>query len=152
MANRQICTFSVAGMDLGVDVAHVLEVLLGLEMTHVPLAPEAVSGLINLRGRIVTALDLRSRLELPPRETGETPMNVIVQSGDSVLSLLVDSIGDVEDITDDCLEAPPDTLDPVTRGIVSSVCKLDGRLLLLVEPKAIVDGCDTRQGQEPVAC
>ena len=79
-------------------------------------------------------------------------MNVIVQSGDSVLSLLVDSIGDVEDITDDCLEAPPDTLDPVTRGIVSSVCKLDGRLLLIVEPKAIVDGCDGRQQQEPVAC
>ena len=140
MATRLICTFMVDKLHLGVDVAHVQEVLRGQDMTEVPLAHPAVRGLINLRGQIVTALDMRRRLQIPPPVSDETPMNVIVQSAGSVVSLLVDSIGDVEDVSEDSLEPAPETLDEETRGVVTWVCKLKKGLLLIVDPHAIIDG------------
>jgi purine-binding chemotaxis protein CheW len=140
MATRQICTFMVDKLHLGVDVVHVQEVLRSQEMTDVPLAPPAVRGLINLRGQIVTALDMRHRLHITTPAPEDAPMNVIVQSAGSIVSLLVDSIGDVEDVSDDCMEAPPETLDAETRSIITCVCKLDKGLLLVVDPRAIVDG------------
>src|SRR5262245_43803591 len=105
MAMRQICTFWIDGISLGLDVESVHEVLRGQEMTHVPLAPPAVQGLINLRGQIVTAVDLRRCLELPPSASSEPAMNVIMESAGSLVSLLVDRIGDVENVDDCCFEA-----------------------------------------------
>src|SRR5690348_8953193 len=89
----QYCTFWVDGLFFGVAVGAVQEVLRYQPLTAVPSAPEAVQGLINLRGQIVTALDLRCRLGLPPREGEALPMNVIVRSRGEVVSLLVDVIG-----------------------------------------------------------
>jgi purine-binding chemotaxis protein CheW len=140
MASRQICTFIVDKLHLGVDVIHVQEVLRSQEMTEVPLAPAAVRGLINLRGQIVTALDMRQRLKINSPAPEEPPMNVIVQSSGTTVSLLVDSIGDVEDVVDEWLEPAPETLDLETKGIVTAVCKLNRSLLLVVDPSAIVDG------------
>ncbi len=140
MALRQVCTFRVESMSLGLDVEHVQEVLRHQEMTEVPLAPPAVRGLINLRGQIVTALDMRRRFELPPDGSGEPPMNVIMQAGSSLVSLLVDSIGEVESVNDDWYEPVPETLDPCTKGMVSHVCKLDGKLLLILDPRGVLDG------------
>jgi purine-binding chemotaxis protein CheW len=140
MASRQICTFMVDKLHLGIDVIHVQEVLRSQEMTEVPLAPPAVRGLINLRGQIVTALDMRQRLKLNSMPPEEPPMNVIVQSSGTTVSLLVDSIGDVEDVVDEWLEPAPETLDPETKAIVTAVCKLNKSLLLVVDPRAIVDG------------
>ena len=67
-------------------------------MTQVPLAPQVVRGLINLRGQIVTAIDLRRRLEMEPRPAGQPPMNVVVRSDDGAISFLVDEIGDVVEV------------------------------------------------------
>ena len=89
----------------------VQEVIRYQAMTRVPLAPTVVSGLINLRGQIVTAIDLRRRLGLAgPADEGLHPMNVVVRTDDGAVSLLVDEIGDVVEVTDDAFEPPPETL------------------------------------------
>src|SRR4051812_45165850 len=99
--STQYCTFLLDNRYYGVDVQHVQEVIRYQELTPVPLASPVVSGLINLRGRIVTAIDLRRLLGLPDRPKGKLPMNVVVKTGDDAVSLLVDEIGDVIDVPAD---------------------------------------------------
>src|ERR1700730_16294086 len=106
-ASRQYCTFLVDGLFLGIEVCQVQEVLRYLEMTRVPLASRVVQGLINLRGQIVTALDLRRRLELADRPAEQLPMNVVVHTEAGTVSLLVDEIGDVLEISQDLFEGLP---------------------------------------------
>src|SRR5690606_31580375 len=92
-----------------------------------------VEGLINLRGRIVTAIDLRRRLDLPTRPTDQLPMNVVVRDDDSIVSLLVDEIGDVLEIEDTEIQAPPSTLRGVAYHLISGVYRLERQLLLLLD-------------------
>src|SRR5271155_5955089 len=92
---HQYCTFYVDGHYFGLDVLKVQEIIRYQEMTRVPLAPPVVRGLINLRGQIVTALDLRRRLELSDRPPGQFPLNVVVQADAGAGSQLVDDIGAV---------------------------------------------------------
>ena len=106
----QFCTFYLDKLLFGVELKGVQEVIRSLEMTKVPLAPEVVSGLINLRGQIVTAVDLRRRLELEPAPPDAQPMNVVVRSEDGAVSLLVDEIGDVVEVDETSFEPPPETL------------------------------------------
>jgi purine-binding chemotaxis protein CheW len=136
IASRQLCTFFLDGHLFGVDAQTVQEVIRYQEMTRVPKSSPSVSGLINLRGQIVTAIDLRSRLGMQPREVGKLPMNVVVRSDDGAVSLLVDQIGDVIEVDAENFETPPDTLQGPTRELVKGAYKLDGRLLLLLD-------CDT---------
>jgi purine-binding chemotaxis protein CheW len=96
--SRQLSTFFVADMFFGVDVLDVQEVLRAQQMTPVPQSPDIVEGLINLRGQIVTAIDMRRRLRLPLHAENQTPMNMVVRTADGVVSLLVDEIGDVLDV------------------------------------------------------
>ena len=138
IASRQLCTFFLDGHLFGVDAQTVQEVIRYQEMTRVPMAPPAVSGLINLRGQIVTAIDLRTRLGLTPRPADKLPMNVVVRSDDGAVSLLVDQIGDVIEVDADNFEAPPDTLQGPARELVQGAYKLDGRLLLLLHCDAAV--------------
>ena len=130
----QLCTFTVADTLLGLEVEHVQEVLRFHEMARVPLAQPQIEGLINLRGQIVTAIDMRRRFALPPRSEGERPMNVVLTPIHGSVSLLVDDIGDVLDLDDQQLETPPATLDPAYQELIRGVYKLDGRLLLLLDP------------------
>lgn len=131
--SKQFATFFVNGLFFGVEVLKVQEVIRYQEMTRVPLAPAMIQGLINLRGQIVTAIDLRRRLELPPRPEGQLPMNVVVRSDDGAVSLLVDTIGDVVEIQDDTYERPPETLNGVARELIKGVYKLKERLLLILD-------------------
>lgn len=135
---EQFCTFTLGNMLFGVEVLCVQEVLLKQEMTRMPLANPVVSGLINLRGQIVTALDLRRRLEFEPLEEGKDPMNVVIRSGDTAFSLLVDEIGDVVDVDPDLFEAPPETLTGVARELILGAYKLEGRLLLVLDTERAV--------------
>ena len=130
---RQFATFSVADMFCGIDVAQVQEVLKYQEMTPVPLAPETIQGLINLRGQIVTAIDLRRRFHLPEREAGRKPMNIVLRSDGGAVSLLVDEIGDVIEVDATEHEPPPTTMDPFHREVVEAVFKLEGKLLLALD-------------------
>ena len=130
---KQFCTFYVHDLFMGIEVSKVQEVLRFQKMTSVPLAPTVVKGLINLRGQIVTALDLRTLLVLPPRPADQLPMNVVVRTGEGAVSLLVDEIGDVFEVSEDCFEDPPDTVSGVTRELVLGVFKLEGSLLLILD-------------------
>src|SRR6185436_18059451 len=103
----QFSTFFVADLFFGVDVLRVQEVLRFQQMTRVPQAPEVIEGLINLRGQIVTAIDMRRRLQLQPRGGDQTPMNMVVRTEDGAVSLLVDEIGDVVDVDEATYELPP---------------------------------------------
>lgn len=133
MAQAQFCTFHLAGLLFGVELQGVQEVFVPLEMTRVPLAPPVVNGLINLRGQLVTALDLRRRLELEPRPEGMQSMNVVVLAEDGVVSLLVDEIGEVVQVDESTFEAPPETLQGAVRDVILGVHKLNGRLLHVLD-------------------
>lgn len=141
MAGRtSLCTFYVADLFLGVDLLRVQEVNQHLELTYVPLAPSMVRGLINLRGQIVTVLDLRDRLGLPPRAEGMKPMSVVLSRELGVVSFLVDGVGDVIEADPDDFESPPPTLDENIRGFVRAVCKQPDTLLLILDPDQVIGG------------
>ena len=130
---RQFCTFYVAGYFFGLDVLSVQEIIRYQEMTRVPLAPPVVRGLINLRGQIVTAIDLRRRLQLEDRPADQLPINVVVRSDDGAVSLLVDEIGDVLQVSERMFERPPQTLKGAARELIRGAYKLEDRLLLILD-------------------
>ena len=129
----QFCTFYLDKLLFGVELKGVQEVIRSLEMTKVPLAPAVVSGLINLRGQIVTAVDLRRGLELEPRLAGMLAMNVVVRSEDGAVSLLVDEIGDVVEVEESSFEPPPETLRGSVRTMILGVHKLNDRLMHVLD-------------------
>ncbi len=135
----QFCTFYLDKLLFGVELKTVQEVIRSLEVTQVPLAPQVVSGLINLRGQIVTAVDLRHRLEMEPRAAGVPAMNVVVRSEDGAVSLLVDEIGDVVEVDDSTFERPPETLRGPVRLIITGVHKLNDRLMLVLDTAKACD-------------
>jgi purine-binding chemotaxis protein CheW len=136
---QQFCTFYIQSLLFGVEVETVQEVIRHLEMTGVPLAPEVVAGLINLRGQIVTAIDLRRRLGVADRRDGELPMNVVVRTGDGAVSLLVDEIGDVVEVEEKDFEKAPDTLSSTSRELIRGVYKLKKELLLVLDTQRSVN-------------
>lgn len=135
VATTQLCTFMVDDLFFGVEVTKVQEVLRAQPMTRVPLSPRMVRGLINLRGQIVTAVDLRACLGFGARADGEPPMNVVVRGTDGCVSLLVDTIGDVIEVDDGAFELPPSTMRSAHRHMIASVCKLPRQLLLVLIPE-----------------
>ena len=131
MARKQFSTFFLNGLYFGVDVLKVQEVIRFQSLTSVPLAPHAIRGLINLRGQIVAAIDLRRRLSLPDREpSARPPINVVVKDNEDVVSLLVDEIADVISLTDAIFEPPPETVTSSARELILGAYKLEHRLLL----------------------
>jgi purine-binding chemotaxis protein CheW len=142
------CTFFVNGQFFGVPVEQVQEVIRYQEMTRVPLVSQVVRGLINLRGQIVVAIDLRQRLGAGLVHSDQKPMNVVVRTSDGAVSLLVDEIGDVLEVKDDAFEPPPETLPLQTRTLVRGVYKLQKRLLLVLDTNeaATVTQTDARLG------
>jgi purine-binding chemotaxis protein CheW len=136
---NQYCTFYVDGLFFGVEVLRVQEVIRFQEMTPVPLASPVVSGLINLRGQIVTAIDLRRRLGLVDRYPAELPMNVVIRTDDGAVSLLVDQIGDVLEVDSQNYERPPETLSGIARQLVLGVYKLKDELLLILDTDQTVE-------------
>ncbi len=132
------CTFFVADMMFGVDVREVQEVNRFQTMTHVPLAPSVIRGLINLRGQVVTAIDLRRTLGFADGADGPPPVNLVVTTDDGPVSLLVDQIGDVMHLDPAIMEAPPHQLDPKIRRLIRGIYKLQGRLMMILHtPHAV---------------
>lgn len=136
---RQFCTFFLDGLRFGVDVQKVQEVVPYQPMTRVPLAPPTVRGLLNLRGQIVTGIDLRRRLELPERAAGVLPLNIVMRGEDSPVSLLVDEIGEVIEVAADAWEHPPETLQGRVRELIQGVCPLEDELLLILDTVKTLD-------------
>ena len=138
--DRQLCTFRLDGHWFGIDVRQVQEVIRNQRMTRVPLAPPVVRGLINLRGQIVTALDLRRRLDLPDRPADRVPVNVVVTTNDGAVSLLVDEIGDVLAVAERDHEGPPESLRGPARALIRGAYKLPAWLLLELDLDRLLDG------------
>jgi purine-binding chemotaxis protein CheW len=130
---HQFCTFYVDDLFFGIEVLKIQEVIRYQEMTRVPLASRVVRGLINLRGQIATAIDLRRRLSLPDRPPECVPINVVVRVNGGAVSLLVDEIGDVQEVQETAFECPPETLRGEARSLIRGTYKLDGRLLLVLD-------------------
>lgn len=149
--SNQFCTFHLGNLFFGVEVERVQEVIRYQDMTRVPLASRVIRGLINLRGQIVTAIDMRRRFEMPDRPEEELPMNVVIRTDEGALSLLVDEIGDVLELEEENFEAPPATLQGVTRDLVHGVYKLDGRLLLILDTARAIDVGNTPATQAEAA-
>lgn len=141
----QFCTFSLDQLLFGVDLKTVQEVIRELPMTPVPLAPAVVAGIMNLRGQLVTALNLRQQLEMGPAPAGAIAMNVVVRSQDGAVSLLVDQIGDVLEVDEASFERTPETLQGKIRTMILGVHKLDTRLLHVLD---VEKACQVGEGLE----
>jgi purine-binding chemotaxis protein CheW len=138
--DREYCTFVLDDAHFGIDVRRVQEVIRYQEMTRVPLAPPLVRGLINLRGQIVTAIDLRRRLSLPDRPSDRLPVNVVVTTDGGAVSLLVDEIGVVLTVSERDFEAAPESLRGPARELIRGAYKLPDRLLLALDLDRLLDG------------
>ncbi|MCG6961634.1 MAG: chemotaxis protein CheW [Acidobacteria bacterium] len=136
---RQLVTFRVGRHLLGVDIEEVQEVLTAHDISAVPLAPQEVEGLLNLRGRIVTAIDLRRRLGLQARSDRQAPMVVVLRPERGSVSLLADAVGDVVEVGTEDFEDPPETLRGRSRQLIRGAYKLPRRLLLLLELDRVLD-------------
>lgn len=161
---HQFCTFYLANICFGLDVKKVQEVIRYQSITRVPLAPPAVRGLINLRGQIVPAIDLRQCLDISESDPTyqkssmawrnsstsnlfnyffpsleQLPLNAIVQANDEVISLLVDEVGEVLEISERSFEPPPETLKGKARELIQGAYKLNDRLLLILNTEKVFE-------------
>ena len=135
---KSFCTFRIGKLKFGVEVHRVQEVIREQTMTRIPGANDVVRGLMNLRGQIVTALDLQRRLGLPELADGKPAMNVVVRTAEDPVSLLVHEIGDVLVVDGDLFEPPPETLQGVTRDLLRGAYKLKDELLLVLDTDAVL--------------
>ena len=135
--NRLLVTFYIGGQHLCVDVLRVQEIIQPQQMTPIPTAEPHFAGLINLRGQIVTAIDLRLLLGFEALEDRSECMNLVVKVESGSISLLFDKIGDVIEVARHNIETPPGTLDPKMREFVKQVIKMDRDLLLFIDVEAV---------------
>ena len=133
----QLCSFELAGMSFGVAAVEVQEIMRAQPITRVPLADPAIVGLLNLRGQIVTAIDLRTRLGFAPREPAARPIHVVIRTTDGVFSLLVDAIGDVIELAGE-LDVIPETVPAHLREVIAGAYTLPDRLLFVLVLDRIV--------------
>jgi purine-binding chemotaxis protein CheW len=144
---QQFCTFFLKDQFFGVPVQQVQEVIRYQQMTRVPLTPPVIRGLINLRGQIVMAVDLRRRFGMEERPESQLPMNVVVQTDDGAVSFLVDEIGDVLEVDQAGFEGPPETVEGQTRALVRGVYQLQERLMLVLDCERVVAGGELAAGR-----
>ncbi|MEP3482635.1 MAG: chemotaxis protein CheW [Fuerstiella sp.] len=137
--NSSYCTFRVGTAWLGIEVERVQEVLRGQAMARIPGSSSSIKGLMNLRGQIVTALDLQDRLSVAECEEGPTRMNVVVRTSEGPVSLLVHEIGDVLVVDEDTYEPPPETLHGVHKDLIKGTFKLPNGLLLVLDTDAALE-------------
>jgi purine-binding chemotaxis protein CheW len=136
---KQFCTFYVAQGLYGVEVLKVQEVIQFHETTEIPLADPVIRGLMNLRGSIVSSINLRRRFGLEPLEDGIAPTNVVTQTGNGLVSFEVDRIGDVVEVTEAAYEPVPGTMANETRGMIEGVYKLQDELLMILNLDRVLD-------------
>jgi purine-binding chemotaxis protein CheW len=136
---KQFCTFLLDGELFGIDVLNIQEVMRFEETTEVPLAPPVIRGLLNLRGSIVSTIDLRRRFGMEDRKDDGLPTNIVAQTGTGLASFLVDRIGEVIEVEEATFEMPPDTLRGRARDLIEGVYKLDGSLLLILNVERVAD-------------
>ena len=131
--HKDFVTATIKGQLFGIPVLLVHDVLGAQRTTRIPLAPPEIAGALNLRGRIVTAIDVRRRLGLEPRPDDEPGMNVVVEVDGEPYSLVIDSVGEVLSLPDDSFERNPNTLDPQWREVSAGIYRLEDQLLVVLD-------------------
>lgn len=139
MSAGNFVTVSLAGQDFCVPAAQVRDVLRAQPLTPVPRAPHAVAGLLNLRGRVVTAVDMRARIGLPPRAPREAAANVVVEHEGELYALIVDAAGEVCPLDEGAAERVPATLDPLWREVAAAIHLGDSRPLIILDIARALD-------------
>ncbi|MFM7347721.1 MAG: chemotaxis protein CheW [Tagaea sp.] len=132
-------TMTVADQLFGIPVLTVQDVLGPQRITRIPLAPAEVAGALNLRGRIVTAIDVRRRLGLAKRDAAKPGMNVVVDHKGELYALMVDNVGEVLSLSSESYERNPATLDPRWREVSAGIYRLKGKLLVVLEVSRLLD-------------
>jgi purine-binding chemotaxis protein CheW len=130
---RQFCTFYLNHLLFGVESQKIQEVVTYRELRPVPLAPAVVAGLMNLRGQVVVALELRRQLELPDRPKNVAPVCLVVHAAGGAVCLLADEVGNVVDVEDETFEPSPETLSPRLRSVILGVHKLEHELMHVLD-------------------
>ena len=137
--NGEFVSVTVAGQLFGIPVLQVQDVLGPQRITRIPLVPPEVAGSLNLRGRIVTAIDLRIRLRLPRLPEGQKGMSVVVDYGGELYSVMVDAVGEVLSLRAESAERNPATLDPIWRDVSGGIYRLDKSLLIVLDVARVLD-------------
>jgi len=130
---RQFCTFYLDQLLFGVESQKIQEVVGYRELRPVPLAPDVVSGLMNLRGQVVVVVELRRQLELAERPEGTPPVCLVVRATGGEVCLLADEVGNVVEVEDDSFELSPETLSPRLRSVILGVHKLEHQLMHVLD-------------------
>lgn len=143
---EQLLTFNLAGQKFGVPILKVNDVLGPQKITQMPLAPAAVAGVMNLRGRIVTAVDVRRCLRQPDRAAEQGGMSVVVEQKGELFSLIIDDVGDVLSLSREVFEPAPETLDVVWRDVSSGVYKLEDSILVVLDVGRLLQTVNCKQG------
>lgn len=138
--DQEFVTVTICGQLFGLPVLMVRDILGPQRLTRVPLARRDVAGALNLRGRIVTAIDVRQRLSLPLRGEGQTLMNVVVDHKNELYCLIVDQVGEVLRLSPNSYEPNPPTLNREWREVSDGVYRLDGNLLSVLNVERLLEG------------
>jgi purine-binding chemotaxis protein CheW len=138
-AITEYVTTMIGGQLFGLPISRVQDVFMPERLTRVPLASRDVAGVLNLRGRIVTAIDMRARLGLPKEETDRPPMAVGVELRGESYGLLIDSIGEVLKLPDEGREVNPVNLDPRMAKMSAGVHRLDGQLMVVLDVDRVLE-------------
>lgn len=136
---QEYVTVTIAGQLFGIPVLQVHDVLGSIQLTNIPLAPVEVAGALNLRGRIVTCIDVRKRLALPVAENVKHRMSVVVEHQGEPYALLIDNVGEVLSLKTDQLEMNPATLDQRWREVSSGIYRMEGKLLVILQIDRLLD-------------
>lgn len=137
--SKELLTVIIAGQRFGIPILQVQDVLGKQKVTNVPLAPPEVAGSLNLRGRVVTAIDVRKRLGIEERENDANEMSVVVEHENELYSLIIDRVGDVMKLKNSDFENTPATLDPVWRSISMGIYRLETELLVIIDVPKLLD-------------
>lgn len=136
---QEYVTLTVGEQLFGVPIGRVRDVFVPERLTRVPLAPQEIAGVLNLRGRIVTGIDLRSRLGMQSEQTGPAPLALGIECNNESYGLLIDSIGDVVKLPARDWEANPVNLDPALAPLSAGIYRLPGRLLIILDIDRVLD-------------
>ena len=136
--SMEFATFYIGDALCGMDILRIQEINKHMEMTRVPQAPDYVKGILNLRGQIVTIIDLRQKLGLAPAGSDEDARNIIVKSQEEYIGLMVDRISDVVNVDRDKLESPPASMDGVQGKFFKGVYKTEKSLVGILEMEEIL--------------
>jgi purine-binding chemotaxis protein CheW len=134
LTSKEFLTFMIGEQRFGIPILQVQDVLGEQRVTRIPLAPPEVSGSLNLRGRIVTAINVRRRLSMPENaHTDLKEMSVVVEHEGELYSLIIDRVSDVMNLDDNAFEKSPTTLDATWKEISSGIYRLKGELLIIID-------------------